>query len=147
MVDEHIHYLPMFFQRFGQPVTRQNNLPGTVRRDFRRWQDMTSQRLRQVLHLLMEEIWREFTTWGCTKPYEEWDIYFISTSDFFLWRVCHRIVPYEEYVILCIVEVFLPGLKLEDVTWSWESSFCHSFSFVGSGQFVLGLDMQCSDVS
>ena len=43
--------------------------------------------------------------------------------------------------VLCIVEVFSPGLKFQDVdeltidlvTWSWESSFCHSFSFVGYG--------------
>ena len=77
MVDEGIHYLPCFFSVLQQP--------GTVRRDFRRWQDMTSQRLRQVLHLLMvPKSGREFTTWGCKKPYEEWDIYHISTGDFFL---------------------------------------------------------------
>lgn len=82
MVDESIHYLPCFFSVLaaGNPAKQ----PGTVRRDTRRWQDMTSQRLRQVLHLLMVPKYGESSPPGDVQNPMKNGIFTISTGDFFL---------------------------------------------------------------
>lgn len=76
---------------------------------------------------------------GVQNPMKNGDNYHISTSDFFLWKVCHNIVPYELYVI-CLMHCgsFFARFEISRCWWidNW-------FSYLVLGVIVLSFVQLC----